>query len=62
MTELQNKINVIEHYLFIKGKRTKSGKRIRIVFKNQDNTLELQKLDSAFNTANNFFLQNPHLI
>ena len=55
MTELQYKINLVEKYLYVMGKRTKDGKQIRITFKNQDNTIELQKLEHAYMVAVNYF-------
>ena len=55
MTELQHKINLVEQYLFVMGKRTKDGKQIRITFKNQDNTIELEKLQHAYNVAIKYF-------
>lgn len=55
MTELQHKINIVEQYLFVKGKRTKDGKPIKIVWKDGDNTKELLKLEHAYNVALNFF-------
>ena len=55
MTDLQIKINTVEEYLYQLGKRDSTGKRIRIVFKNQDNTIELQKLEIAYIKALNYF-------
>ena len=55
MTELQHKINLVEQYLYVMGKRTKDGKKIRITFKNQDNTIELEKLEHSYRVAVNYF-------
>ena len=55
MTELQHKINLVEQYLYVMGKRTKDGKQIRITFKNKDNTIELEKLQHAYNVAVQYF-------
>jgi hypothetical protein len=55
MTELQHKINLVEQYLYVMGKRNKDGKQIRITFKNQDNTIELEKLQHAYNVAVQYF-------
>ena len=55
MTELQYKINLVEKYLYVMGKRTKDGKQIRITFKNQDNTIELEKLQHAYNVSVLYF-------
>ena len=55
MTELQFKINTVQKYLHAKGKRTKEGKPIRIVFKDGDNTEELRKIDMAFLHARKYF-------
>jgi hypothetical protein len=55
MTELDYKISIVERYLLVKGKRDSKGKPIRIIFKPQDNTDELIKLDLAFIHARKFF-------
>lgn len=48
MTELDYKIATVERYLYEKGKRDSKGNPIRIIFKAQDNTEELEKLEYAF--------------
>jgi hypothetical protein len=55
MTELDYKISIVERYLLVKGKRDSKGNPIRIIFKPQDNTQELIKLDLAFIHARKFF-------
>ena len=55
MSELQQKIELVQDYLWHMGKRMPNGSKIRIVFKNQDNTIELQKLEHAFMVAYNYF-------
>lgn len=50
MTQLQQKINLVQDYILVV-----KGKKVRILFKNQDNTKELEMLDQAYSYAHNYF-------
>lgn len=50
MTPLQQKINLVQDYIL-----AVKGKSVKIVFKNQDNTRELEMLNQAYSYAHNYF-------
>ena len=46
MTELQLKINIVQEYIY-----HRTGKAVKIIFNNGDNSRELQMLDYAYRQA-----------
>jgi hypothetical protein len=50
MSPLQQKINLVQDYIL-----ATKGKKVRIIFKEQDNTRELEMLEQAYKYAFNYF-------